>query len=112
MTSFGVNVPKSIMAETPEAADCAWKTLTSDSKKGGVQDVVIKAQALTGGRGRGHFKNGFQGGVHMCTRDGQAKDFAQKMLGETLVTKQTGEKGIEVAKVRRLSQRCFIWMNM
>jgi hypothetical protein len=31
-------------------------------------DVVIKAQALTGGRGLGHFTNGFKGGVHMCTR--------------------------------------------
>ena len=81
------------------------------------KDVVIKAQALTGGRGLGYFKNGFQGGVHMCTkyvdlfwlksthedaetnREGQAKTFAAKMLGETLVTKQTGERGIEVAKV-------------
>lgn len=31
-------------------------------------DVVIKAQALTGGRGLGSFKNGFKGGVHMCTK--------------------------------------------
>ena len=62
-------------------------------------DVVIKAQALTGGRGLGTFKNGFKGGVHMCTKPEQAEDLAKKMLGETLVTKQTGEKGIEVAKV-------------
>lgn len=31
-------------------------------------DVVIKAQALTGGRGLGHFKNGFKGGVHITTK--------------------------------------------
>lgn len=31
-------------------------------------DVVIKAQALTGGRGLGHFKNGFKGGVHVTTK--------------------------------------------
>lgn len=29
---------------------------------------MIKAQALTGGRGLGSFKNGFKGGVHMCTK--------------------------------------------
>lgn len=32
-------------------------------------------------------------------RPEQAKNFAEKMLGQTLVTKQTGAKGIEVAKV-------------
>jgi hypothetical protein len=31
-------------------------------------DVVIKAQILAGGRGLGKFKNGFKGGVHVCTR--------------------------------------------
>jgi succinyl-CoA synthetase beta subunit len=28
--------------------------------------VVVKAQVLAGGRGKGHFANGFQGGVHMA----------------------------------------------
>lgn len=32
------------------------------------EDVVIKAQVLAGGRGLGHFDNGFQGGVHVCTK--------------------------------------------
>ncbi|CAE7880892.1 unnamed protein product, partial [Symbiodinium sp. KB8] len=52
-------------------------------------DVVIKAQVLAGGRGLGTFKNGFQGGVHVVTRPGQAKDLASKMLGQKLVTKQS-----------------------
>lgn len=33
-----------------------------------MKDVVIKAQVLSGGRGRGHFDNGFKSGVHMCLK--------------------------------------------
>lgn len=33
-----------------------------------MKDVVIKAQVLSGGRGRGHFDNGFHSGVHMCLK--------------------------------------------
>lgn len=31
----------------------------------GVDGLVLKAQVLAGGRGKGHFDNGFQGGVQM-----------------------------------------------
>lgn len=64
----------------------------------GHKDGVIKAQVLSGGRGLGHFKNGFQGGVHMVTKPGQAKEFASQMLGEELVTKQA-PNGILCSKV-------------
>ena len=47
---------------------------------------------LAGGRGLGTFKNGFKGGVHMAKVD-QVGEIAEKMLGQTLVTKQTGEAG-------------------
>ncbi|OQR89856.1 succinyl-CoA ligase beta-chain, mitochondrial precursor [Thraustotheca clavata] len=108
MKSFGVAVPSSLPASTPAEAEAAYNTL-----KGGnhAKDVVIKAQALTGGRGLGHFKNGFKGGVHMCTKPEDAKNFAEKMIGETLVTKQTGEKGIEVAKVF-LMERVYMRREM
>jgi succinyl-CoA synthetase beta subunit len=52
------------------------------------KDMVIKAQVLSGGRGLGKFKNGFEGGVHMVTQRGEAREFAFKMLGQYLVTKQ------------------------
>ena len=55
---------------------------------GAKADVVMKAQILAGGRGLGTFKNGFQGGVYVVTNEDEAHDFASKMLGETLVTKQ------------------------
>jgi succinyl-CoA synthetase beta subunit len=62
------------------------------------KDWVIKAQVLSGGRGLGHFKNGFQGGVHMVTKPGQARFFAEQMLGQELVTKQA-PNGILCSKV-------------
>lgn len=96
MKTFGVETPRGIPASTPAEAEAAFKAIRGDRK--GV-DVVIKAQALTGGRGLGHFANGFKGGVHMCTKPEQAREIAEKMLGQTLITKQTGAKGIEVAKV-------------
>lgn len=107
MQKYGVATPPGIAASTPEEAEQAFKTLRASGDK----DVVIKAQALTGGRGLGYFTNGFQGGVHMCTKDGEAKTFASKMLGETLVTKQTGERGIEVAKVF-LMERIYMRREM
>merc|ERR1712113_53490 len=56
-------------------------------------EVVIKSQVLAGGRGLGHFKeNGFQGGVHIVNKS-EVADVADKMLGKTLITKQTGAEG-------------------
>lgn len=54
--------------------------------------VVVKSQILAGGRGLGKFKNGFQGGVHIVRAE-DAESTAKKMLGEILVTKQTGPAG-------------------
>jgi succinyl-CoA synthetase beta subunit len=63
-----------------------------------MKDVVIKAQVLSGGRGLGTFKSGFKGGVHMVTKPGQAREYASKMLGDQLVTKQAPQ-GILCNKV-------------
>jgi len=48
---------------------------------------------LAGGRGKGKFDNGFQGGVHMVDSPEQAKEYASKMIGAKLITKQTGAAG-------------------
>ena len=52
--------------------------------------VVVKSQIHAGGRGKGTFKSGFQGGVKVAASVDEAVAFAEKMLGQTLVTKQTG----------------------
>ena len=62
-------------------------------------DLVVKAQVHAGGRGKGTFKNGFKGGVHLVKSAKEARDVATKMLGQTLVTHQTGSAGRVVNKV-------------
>jgi succinyl-CoA synthetase beta subunit len=65
----------------------------------GTNSLVVKAQIHAGGRGKGSFTNGFQGGVHLCKTAGQARDIAAKMIGQTLVTHQTGPEGRMVNQV-------------
>ena len=62
-------------------------------------DVVVKAQIHAGGRGKGEFKNGFQGGVHIRKTPQEVRKVAAKMLGQILVTHQTGPTGRVVNKV-------------
>jgi succinyl-CoA synthetase beta subunit len=61
--------------------------------------IVVKAQIHAGGRGKGEFKNGFKGGVHVRKRPDEVRDVAAKMLGQILVTHQTGPSGRLVNKV-------------
>jgi succinyl-CoA synthetase beta subunit len=65
----------------------------------GAGEIVIKAQVHAGGRGKGTFKNGFKGGVHIVKSPSEAREVASKMLGQTLVTHQTGEAGRVVNQV-------------
>jgi succinyl-CoA synthetase beta subunit len=89
---FGVANSPGGVASTPEEAEKIAASLNT-------QDLVIKAQVHAGGRGKGTFKNGFKGGVHLCKTPAEIRDTAAKMLGETLVTHQTGEDGRVVRKV-------------
>ena len=47
-------------------------------QKLGTNELVIKAQALTGGRGKGHFDSGLQGGVKLISSAEEAKDLPAK----------------------------------
>jgi succinyl-CoA synthetase beta subunit len=89
---FQVPSPKGKVASTPEEAAAAAREFAG-------ANLVIKAQVHAGGRGKGHFKNGFQGGVHLIESPEKAAEVADKMLNETLVTVQTGEAGKLVRKV-------------
>src|SRR6266699_1957266 len=62
-------------------------------------EVVVKAQIHAGGRGKGTFKNGFQGGVHLRKTSTDVREVVAKMLGQILVTHQTGPAGRVVNKV-------------
>ena len=56
---------------------------------------VVKSQIHAGGRGAGHFKNSFndKGGVQVVFEKKDVPSIAQSMMGNVLVTKQTGEAG-------------------
>jgi succinyl-CoA synthetase beta subunit len=62
-------------------------------------DIVVKAQIHAGGRGKGNFQNGFKGGVQVRKTPDEVRDVAAKMLGQILVTHQTGPAGRLVNKV-------------
>jgi succinyl-CoA synthetase beta subunit len=87
MSEYGVNVPPGIPVFKVDQVAAAAKKMADDAG-----EVVVKSQILAGGRGLGKFTNGLQGGVHICKVE-EAPALAAKMLGGTLVTKQTGPKG-------------------
>lgn len=88
MANHNIPTPKFMLCDTPEKAAEAFEAF---SKEG--HDVLVKAQVLAGGRGKGTFMNGFKGGVHLVHSVDECKDVASKMIGQRLVTKQTGEAG-------------------
>ncbi|KAJ1921934.1 succinate--CoA ligase beta chain [Mycoemilia scoparia] len=86
LSKAGVKVPKGVVATTAEEA-------FQSAKSFGDRDVVIKAQVLAGGRGKGTFDSGLKGGVKLASTPEQVRSFAEKMLGHKLITKQTGAHG-------------------
>ncbi len=92
MEKFGVATPRGKVASTPEQAEAAAKEL-------GVSNLVVKSQIHAGGRGKGTFKSGFKGGVHLTDSPDKVKELATQMLGQVLVTHQTGAEGRLVNKV-------------
>ena len=85
LRGFGVAVPKGIAAFTVDEAVSAAKKLGSDV-------TVVKAQIHAGGRGKA-------GGVKVVTSAAEVKTEAQRILGSTLVTHQTGPAGKEVQRL-------------
>lgn len=63
---------------------------------------VVKSQIHAGGRGKGKFKEasaGDGGGVRLAKSVDEVKTFAEQMLGNTLVTVQTGDAGKQVNRI-------------
>uniref|UniRef100_A0A0N5B0K9 Succinate--CoA ligase [ADP-forming] subunit beta, mitochondrial n=1 Tax=Syphacia muris TaxID=451379 RepID=A0A0N5B0K9_9BILA len=79
-----------------------------EAKKIGGKDYVVKAQVVAGGRGKGHFDSGLQGGVQIVFTPEEAREKASKMIGSRLITRQTDKKGRlcdEVMVCKRLFTR-------
>lgn len=89
----GVAVLDGIVAKTPEEVAAAFGKL-------GTPVCVVKSQIHAGGRGKGTFKEDpNQRGVQVCKSADEAAAAAKAMLGNTLVTLQTGEEGKVVNQV-------------
>jgi succinyl-CoA synthetase beta subunit len=95
LARHGVTVPSGeVCSSAVEVGAAAGRLL---SGRGG--RVVLKAQIHAGGRGKGTFQNGFRGGVRLCGSAAEAEADAASMLGEVLVTQQTGPEGRLVRRV-------------
>ena len=91
----GVAVPPGEVCDTAEAARKVAEGLIAR----GATLIAVKSQIHSGGRGKGSFKSGFQGGVKLCRTADDVFEKARAMLGNVLVTKQTGAEGRLVRKV-------------
>lgn len=89
LKGFGVAVPEGIVADSPEAAVEAAKSI---QKQTGTNMWVVKAQIHAGGRGKG-------GGVKLAKSLDEVKSLADKIIGMQLVTPQTPPEGKLVRKV-------------
>lgn len=86
----GVAVPEGIVARSADEAAAAFESL-------GGELAVVKSQIHAGGRGKGRFKeHPDQAGVVLVRSAEEARANAERMLGNTLVTIQTGEEGKQV----------------
>lgn len=90
-----VPVPRGFVCKTVQEA-------TDAAEKIGGNDLVIKAQVLAGGRGKGHFDSGLKGGVKVVHSANEIPFLASKMLGFKLFSKQTGPQGRICDSVRLL----------
>ncbi|KAI8613815.1 hypothetical protein BC830DRAFT_435303 [Chytriomyces sp. MP71] len=86
LNQYGIKTPRGQAATSAAQAEQIARDLKTS-------DIVVKAQVLAGGRGKGHFDSGLQGGVKMVYNSADAGVYASKMLGHKLITKQTGAAG-------------------
>jgi len=86
LRTYGIGVPNGKVVTAAEEAEKVAKEIGGD-------DIVIKAQVLAGGRGKGTFDNGFKGGVRVVYSPREAAILADQMIGHKLITKQTGSAG-------------------
>ncbi|WP_108662556.1 ADP-forming succinate--CoA ligase subunit beta [Acuticoccus kandeliae] len=89
LKSFGAPVADGVAITSADDAAAAAKSLPGPL-------YVVKSQIHAGGRGKGKFKElgpDAKGGVRLAKSPEEAAAFAKEMLGNTLVTKQTGPVG-------------------
>jgi len=94
LRGYGVAVLQGFVASTPEEAEQAAAKLPGPI-------YVVKSQIHAGGRGAGRFEHdpGGKGGVRLAKSTADAQEAAAAMIGNVLITKQTGAAGRRVSRV-------------
>ncbi len=96
LKKYGVAVQRGIVADTPDKAVAAAKSIQTDT---GSKWFVVKAQIHAGGRGKGTVKETGSRGVVLAKSVDEVFEKSKAILGGTLVTIQTGAAGKKVNKV-------------
>ncbi len=91
-SQFGISVPAGKAVQSADAFEEAIDSVGSGK-------IVVKSQIHAGGRGKGTFTTGYKGGVKVVDTKEEALEAANAMLGNTLVTHQTGPAGREVKTI-------------
>lgn len=89
---YGIPVPEGYVGKSADEFAAALEKLPEGT-------TVVKSQIHAGGRGKGTFVDGLQGGVKLVKSREEAQELGRKMLGNTLVTEQTGPLGRAVQTV-------------
>ena len=96
LKKYNVPVQEGVACSTVEEALTAYDQI---KEKSGSKFAVVKAQIHAGGRGKGTVKETGINGVKVGKSTEDIKEFAEKILGGTLVTIQTGDAGKLVSKI-------------
>ena len=91
----GIAVPKGVATSSVDEAVKA----AEEMKANGTELFVVKAQIHAGGRGKGRTKKNNAKGVILCRSIDEVREAAESLLGDVLVTIQTGEEGQEVKTI-------------
>lgn len=108
MRSYGIPVPDSVLAKNSTEAENKSKLLSGKNGK-----FVVKAQVLAGGRGKGEFTSGLKGGVQIIQGSEEVGKVTKQMIGNNLITKQTGKSGrpcnsVMIAKYINLDKMYYL----
>ncbi len=90
---YGVATPKGVAVKASAEYSTALGQINT------ANGIMVKSQIHAGGRGKGTFTNGFKGGVKFSPNKEKAIENATAMLGNTLVTAQTGPEGRKVQTI-------------
>ena len=96
LSKYGVRVQQGIVASTPEEAIAAYQQIAERTNS---KFAVVKSQIHAGGRGKGKIVGTEQRGVQLAKSADDVKTIATNLLGNTLVTIQTGAEGKVVNKI-------------